>query len=238
MTHGIYIGMTAASARSQQVDLIADNLANAQTPGFKAGTVRFESYVAERDIEGATQDKIMTRVAGTGLDTSRGLIETTGNPLDIVVGEDAWLEVQDTKGNAAYTRNGHLHVDPNGVLMAGRHPVRSAGGGQLIVPKGQIPTIRSDGSVMIGERSIGQLGFANLSGDLDRVAPTVIGLGEGGVATPTQATVRTGEVELSNYQGMDAAVDMIQAQRSFDQSMQAIQTYSTLDQKVAEIGRV
>jgi len=238
MTHGIYIGMTAASARAQQVDLIADNLANAQTPGFKAGTVRFESVVAAREVEGATQDKIMTRVAGTGLDTSRGLIETTGNPLDIVIGDDAWLEVEAKDGNPAYTRNGHLHVSPDGVLMAGRHPVRSAAGAELIVPKGQAPTIRPDGSVMVGQRSIGKLGLANLSGDLDRIAPTVIALGDDGVATPAQATVRTGEVELSNYQGMDAAVDMIQAQRSFDQSMQAIQTYSSLDQKVAEIGKV
>ncbi|MCP4502290.1 MAG: flagellar hook basal-body protein [Deltaproteobacteria bacterium] len=241
MSHGIYIGMTAASARAQQVDLIADNLANAQTTGFKAKTVRFESFVAPQkgdNGDNGDNDKIMTRVAGTGLDLSRGLIETTGNPMDIVVQDEAWLEVNDSKGEAAYTRNGHLHVGSDGTLLAGRYPIRMPGGAPIMIPDGQVPDVRSDGSVVVQGKIIGQMAFAELSGDLDRVESNLIGLGEGGEAKNIAAKVTTGEIELSNFQGLDAAVEMIQAQRSFDQSMKAIQTYSALDAKLADIGRV
>ncbi len=237
MSHGIYIGMTSASARAQQVSLIADNLANAQTTGFKAKTVRFESFVSAQEGDNGN-DKVMTRVAGTGLDLSRGLIETTGNPMDIVVQDDAWLEVNDSKGETAYTRNGHLHVGADGTLLAGRYAVRTTGGASITVPNGQVPNIHSDGTVVVQGKIVGQMAFAELSGDLDRTESNLIGLGEDGEAKRIAASVTTGEIELSNFQGLDAAVEMIQAQRSFDQSMKAIQTYSALDAKVSEIGRV
>ncbi len=107
-----------------------------------------------------------------------------------------------------------------------------------MVPSGQVPDIRSDGSVVVQGKVIGQMAFAELKGALDRVESNLIGLGEGGEAKNIAAKVTTGEIELSNFQGLDAAVEMIQAQRSFDQSMKAIQTYSALDAKLADIGRV
>src|SRR5262249_46515470 len=85
---GMYVGMAAAAAGADQLDSIADNLANAETPGYKASRPAFQSFLPPRGVApGAAanmQDKIFAGVVATGTDLSQGPIRTTDNPLDIV----------------------------------------------------------------------------------------------------------------------------------------------------------
>src|SRR5512141_1910128 len=109
---GIYIGMSAAVARAAQLDSIADNLANTETPGFKATRPAFRAFLPP----GPT-DKILAGAVSTGVDLRPGPTNTTDNPLDVVPEGNTYLGVQLSNGQTAYTRNGHMELGPNGELM-------------------------------------------------------------------------------------------------------------------------
>jgi flagellar basal body rod protein FlgG len=78
--------MAAAAASADQLDSIADNLANAETPGYKASRPAFQSFLPPRGLAGASgpQDKVFAAVVATGTDLSLGPVRTTDNPLDVV----------------------------------------------------------------------------------------------------------------------------------------------------------
>jgi flagellar basal-body rod protein FlgF len=234
MADGIYIGMCGAVARSEQLDSIADNLANAQTPGFKASRPAFESFMA---VSGA-QDKHYAAAVATTFDLRPGPTTRTGNPLDVLPDEGAFLTVQDQDGSVAYTRDGRLTLDAARRLVSGAGKVVLDDHGiPIAIPPDRTPTIDDRGRVRGGEINLGQLGLVRLDGPVDRVGPSLLAPGQGGRAIPAEVSVRTGEVEMGNASALEATISMVTAQRSFDSAMQAIQTYRQLDQRAAELGR-
>jgi flagellar basal-body rod protein FlgF len=234
MADGIYVSMCGAAARIEQLDAIADNLANAQTPGFKAARPSFESFLP---ASGAA-DKVFPAAVATGFDLRPGAMTQTGNPLDVLPEDGAFLMVRTAQGGVAYTRDGRLALDGNGVLVQGGRPVLDRGGRPIHVPPGAPPQIGADGVVRVGSSAVGELGRYHLSGAVDRVGPALLAPGRGGRADPVDAAVRSGEVELGNAGALEATVELISAQRSFDASMQALQTYRAMDGRSSEIGRV
>jgi flagellar basal-body rod protein FlgF len=234
MADGIYISMCGAVARSEQLESIADNLANAQTPGFKASRPAFETFMASS----GAQDKQYTAAVATALDLRPGPTSKTGNALDILPDEGAFLAVQQQDGSAAYTRDGRLTLDSDRRLVSGAgRPVLDAGGQPIIVPPDLNPTVDDRGRVLAGDVQIGQLALIQLSGPVDRLGPTLLTPGKGGQAVLVDGSVRSGEIELGNSSALEATLAMVTAQRSYDTSMQAIQTYRQLDSRAAELGR-
>jgi flagellar basal-body rod protein FlgF len=77
-----------------------------------------------------------------------------------------------------------------------------------------------------------------LEGAVDRVAPSLVATGAGGRALPVDVPVHTGRIELGNGGALEAAIQMVSAQRSFETSVQAIQTYRQLDARGTDLGRV
>jgi flagellar basal-body rod protein FlgF len=233
MADGIYVSMCGAAARSAQLDAIADNLANAQTPGFKAARPAFESFLP---ASGAA-DKLYPAAVATGFDLRAGAVTQTGNPLDVLPEDGAFLMVKSGDG-VAYTRDGRLSVDAERRLVQGGRPVLDRGGGTIHVPPGTVPQIGPDGVVRAGDVSVAELGRFKLAGNVDRVGAALFAPGRGGRAEPVDAGVRSGEVELGNAGALEATVELISAQRSFDASMQALQTYRSIDGRSSELGRV
>ena len=234
MADGIYVSMCGAASRTEQLDAIADNLANAQTPGFKASRPGFEAFLA---ASGA-QDKTYPATVATGFDLRVGPTEHTGNPLDVLPDDGAFLAVR-TPGGIAYTRDGRLGLDAQRRLVQNGRPVLDPNGREIHVPPGAAPQIGSDGILHVGPAQVGQLGLFKLDGAVDRLGPTLLAPGEGGAARPlANGTVRTGELEMANANPLDGMVQLIAAQRHFDASMQAIQTYRALDQHGSEIARI
>lgn len=234
MADGIYVTMCGAAARSEQLDSVADNLANAQTPGFKASRPAFEAFLA---ASGAA-DMAYPAAVQTRFDLRPGPSSRTENPLDVVPEGGAFLAVTTAAGQKVYTRDGRLTVDGQQRLVQNGNPVLDPGGGPIQVPPGAAPRVTDTGAVMVGNAAVGQLGLFKLEGPVDRAGQAHLALAPGGRAEPYEGHVRVGEIELGNATPLDGMVQLISAQRHFDASMQALQTYRSLDQRSNELGRV
>lgn len=237
MADGIYVSMCGAEARTEQLDAIADNLANASTPGFKASRPAFESFLPKG--AGPASDKHYPAAVASGFDLRPGPTQRTGNPLDVVPGEGTFLMVQTRGGTTAYTRDGRLTVDAERRLLVDGLPVLSGDGQPLTLPPTGTARVNGDGSVWVDDQQAGELGLARLQGPVDRVGPALLAPAAGGRAEPVVEgrTVHPGELELGNAPAVESMVALISAQRAYDASMQAIQTYSQLSQRATEVAR-
>jgi flagellar basal-body rod protein FlgF len=236
---GMYVGMAAAAARSDQLDSIADNLANAETPGYKASRPAFQSFLPPRGVApgAAMQDKIFAGVVATGTDLSQGPIRTTDNPLDIVPEGQLFLSVTSLSGQPVYTRNGKLNITPEGALVADGHQVMGTSNQPIVVPPGSDVTISRTGVVSADGVALDRIALYSLDGNVVRVGPQLYAAGPGGTVTPTEGGVSTGQLEMGNVTPLESTVQMINAQRQYETATQAIQTYRRLDDKAIEVGR-
>ncbi|HET6150517.1 MAG TPA: flagellar hook basal-body protein [Polyangia bacterium] len=241
MADGMYVGMAAAVARSEQLDSIADNLANAETPGYKASRPAFQSFLPSRGLagaRGAPQDKVFAAAVATGTDLSPGPVRTTDNPLDIIPEGQAFLSVGTQSGQVAYTRNGKLNLTPDGMLVADGRPVLGETGKPILIPPGAQVTINQSGVVSADQHVVDTLALFNLQGNIVRVGPQLYAAGPGGMVTPAEGGVSTGQLEMGNVTPLESTVQMINAQRQYETAMQAIQTYRRLDDRAIEVGKV
>ena len=231
----MYVGMSAAVARAAQLDSIADNLANTETPGFKATRPAFRSFLPP----GPT-DKVLAGAVSSGVDLRPGPTNTTDNPLDVLPEGDAYLGVKLSNGQIAYTRNGHLELGPNGELLASGLPVLGQSGDPVTVPAGADPRIETNGDVVVGRgQVVDTLALFQAQGAMDRIAPTLLQPSAGSTVSPVaDGTLRSGELEMGNVSALDSTVQMINAQRQFDMAMQAIQTYRKVDDRAIQVGLV
>ena len=235
MADGMYVGMSAAVARAAQLESIADNLANTETPGFKASRPAFRAFLPP----GPT-DKVLAGAVSTGVDLRPGPTNATDNPLDVLPDGDAYLGVKLSNGQIAYTRNGHLELGPNGELLASGLPVLGRSGDPVTVPAGAEPRIETNGDVVVGKgQLVDTLALYVAQGSMDRIAPTLLQPSAGSTVSPAaEGTLRVGELEMGNVSALDSTVQMINAQRQFDMAMQAIQTYRKLDDRAIQVGMV
>jgi flagellar basal body rod protein FlgG len=235
MADGIYIGMAGAVARSEQLDSISDNLANAQTPGFKKSEPAFQAFLGEAQ----SKDQAFPVAVASSFDLTEGATMKTAEKLDVVPNDGAFLAVMSPAG-LAFTRSGHLTVDGGGMLRAANLPVLDRTGQPIRIPAGRpSPEIHADGAVYSGEERLATLSTFKLSGSLERMGAQLMRpVGNQGRADAVDAGVRVGELELGNSSPLTCAVQLVAAQRHFESAMQSIQTYRKLDEKTSELGRV
>jgi flagellar basal-body rod protein FlgF len=230
--------MAAAAARAEQLDSIADNLANVETPGFKASHPAFQSFLPRPGGARGPSDKVSTAVVGSGANLATGTIVGTGNPLDVVPKDDGFLVI-DTGSGPGFTRNGRLMLNGDGFLVSAGHPLVGVSGNLIQVPPGAPVTLRESGAVMSGQVELDRLSMVRLTGPVGHLGASLYApvAGQGGAAVPMEPGMTVGQVELGNSTALQATVDMIGAQRQFETAMQAIQTYRRLDDRVIEVGK-
>lgn len=232
MSNGLYVGMAGAAARAEQLDAIADNLANVQTPGFRATKVAFQSFLASNGVT----DKVFPAAVSSGLDMSPGQQVVTDNPMDVVPDGMSFMAVGRPDGSVVYTRNGALQVS-NEVLVSGGLPVLDVTGRPIAIPPEGDVRVETDGAVFVGEQVVGQLATFKLEGNVQRLGATLYAPGPGGVARQlAESVMLVGELEMGYP--LEASIGMISAQRSYDMSMKALETYRSLDSRAVEVGRV
>jgi len=233
-----------------RLDVIANNLANAQTTGFKRSRVNFEDlFYQYYKIPGmidqlgrpTTQGMDVgtgTRVQSTEIDQTQGSLLSTGGNLDLAIAGDGFFQIND--GNQfLYTRAGNFSVNANGEIV-----LASADRGRPLEPSITIPqdtlqvTISSDGIVSVmqaGQNQLNQIGqiqlarFLNPQGLLQmgqNLFQQTVGSGNPLISIPGQdglGTIRQQFLEASNVEPVRELVDLITTQRTFELNSQAIQ---------------
>jgi len=145
MDTSTYVSLSGLAARDQEMAVLANNLANMSTPGFKAERMMFSEYLA--NAPGGSQISYVTQ-AGNNHDMSAGPLSHTGNALDIALNGEGWLAVTTPTGTS-YTRSGHFQLDPQGeVVSSNGYLLQGDGGAPIVVPAdaGNV-TISPDGTV-------------------------------------------------------------------------------------------
>jgi flagellar basal-body rod protein FlgF len=236
MADGIYVGMSAATARLAQLDAIADNLANVESPGFKGVRAAFSSFLPP----GGATDKVLAGAVATTIDMSPGTSETTDSPTDVIPDGDSFLGVQMVGGKTGYTRNGHIVVSSDGVLQIAGSPVLDTESQPIVVPTPSDVAIEPNGEVRADGRVVAQLGlWSSQGGAMDKVGSALLTPSAGTqMSQDTDGSLRVGELELGNVNALESTVALIGAQRNYDLAMQAIQTYRELDQSATQVGTV
>ena len=231
MDRMLYVAMTGAKQLMQAQALVANNLANVSTSGFRADLARFSAAPVQGP---GYRSRVNTVAAGLGFDSSHGTLVQTGNVLDVAIDGDGWLAVQARDGTEAYTRGGSLNVNALGQLTTERGEVVLGDNGPLAVPPYTQIAMAADGTVSIvpqgqGPETLAQVGRLKLvNPDAQRLEKRPDGLVhlKDGRTAPADANVRlvSGAVETSNVNIAGTLVDMIEYQRQFDLAVRMMQT--------------
>lgn len=238
----IYTAMTGARHVLDQQATVSNNLANATTNGFRA---QIDSFRAVPVVADGLNTRAFVVDSTVGSNFSAGPMQTTGRPLDIAIREQGWFAVQSADGSEAYTRNGSLQVNENGLLQTTSGQNLIGEGGPIAVPPDTNITIASDGTVSTVSTEF-QPGPSNVLGRLKLVNPPTAGLlrGDDGLfrqadGTPAQndplVRIVDGVIEGSNVNPVDAMVNMISLARQFDMQMSLLKNAENNASKATQI---
>lgn len=234
----VYTSMSAAKATLQRQEVLAHNLANVATNGFRAEMAALRAVPVRGD--GATT-RVFALETTVGYDDAPGVVQTTSRNLDVAMQGKAWMAVQGFDGTEAYTRAGSLQVGADGTLsdVSGR-PVLSDGG-PITVPLNARVDIAADGSISatVGNQrpqAIGRIKMVTPEAQMVRGTDGLFRAADGD-PLPADATARlqAGALEGSNVNAVEAMVAMIAAARQFEHQMKALKTAEDKEQAAAKL---
>ncbi|HEX8056556.1 MAG TPA: flagellar basal body rod protein FlgF [Novosphingobium sp.] len=235
-------GMTAAMNRQR---VIASNMSNSETTGFRAETLQSTPMT----LDGPQLEvRSMNQTQVKGADMKSGTVVQTGNGLDVAMQGDVMLAVQTPDGKEGYTRRGDLSISATGLLQNGDGLPVLGQGGPITVPTGSKITISEDGSVMSSDPSkpseapteVDRLKLVNYSGTrIEKDLTGIFRVPNGGILPDDDtAKITVGALEGSNVKPTEVMVEMVEAQRSFDMRTKLIATAKELDQSGASLMRI
>ncbi len=259
MLRSLYTAATGMEAQQLRMDVIANNLANTNTTGFKKVRAEFEDLLSET-IKGAQapdprgganptplQVGLGVRTGSTNRNFSQGDLVTTGNALDLAIQGSGFFRVQRTSGDYGYSRAGNLRSDSTGRVVTMN--------GESLDPEITLPTdttkvtVNADGTVLATnsagtQAQVGQISlylFTNPAG-LEAVGGNLLvqtaASGEPTTATPGQSgsgSLAQGFLEGANVKAVEEMVDMIATQRAYELNTNVIKTADQMLQRVTNL---
>ena len=245
----IYTAVSGMNSSMLRQRMIASNMANAQTIGFRAETMQFTPITLEGQ---SLEVRAMNRSEVRGAQMRAGTLTQTGRELDIALAGDALLTVQAPDGGEAYTRRGDLSVTATGVLQNGEGLPVIGENGPITVPLGSRLALAPDGAVMVSNPEtpdqpparIEQLKLVNWRGskvgkDLTGLFRVPAGDASFGVLPRDEdARVQIGALEQSNVNPSEVLVEMVEAQRLYDMRTKLVATAKELDEAGAGLMRI
>ncbi len=258
MNLSLYSAATGMEAQQVNLNNIANNLANVNTPGFKRSTVQFQDLLYQKPRKAGAEsgggDLVPTgievgngsRVAATSKVFTQGQLTNTGERLDLALQGDGFFEVQRPDGTLAYTRDGSFKLNATGqVVTADGRPVLS---GFQNVPPGTVAINVSENGEVTYQTAEGNqtfrltvARFANPAG-LQSLGGNLYGeTGASGTAETGQpgeqgyASVMQGYIETSNVNIVEEMVNLIVAQRAYEVNSKSIQTSDEMLQNVNQL---
>lgn len=256
----LYSAATGMEVQQMNLDTIANNLANVNTPGFKRSQIEFQDllYQKPRNVgsDGGAGNLIPTgievgngaRVAATTKDFSQGQLTSTGGQLDLAIQGEGFYEVQRPDGTIGYTRDGSFKLNANGqVVTADGLPVLS--GFQTIPPGTTSITVAPTGEVTVNTPSGSQTfqlsltrfanpsGLRSLGGNLYQETPASGTPETGNPGEDGFGTIMQGYIESSNVNLVEEMVNLITAQRAYEINSKSIQASDEMLQETAQLKR-
>ena len=237
MDRVIYLAMAGAKATMQRQDVIANNLANVSTTGFRAQMAAFRSVPVLGD---GASTRVYAIETTFGYNAEPGAVATTGRNLDVAMKGNAWLAVLGADGTEAYTRNGALDVNNEGVVVTrGGLPVQGDGG-PITVPLNAQVMVGGDGTVtatVAGSRpqGVGRLKLVTPEAPLARGDDGLFRAADGDLPSDATAQVQPEALEGSNVSAVESMVAMISAARQFEQQMKLLQTSQEREQSASRL---
>lgn len=245
MNSGMYAAVSGSLAAMRRLDVITNNLANINTPGYKKDNMAFEGLLAgpvnpPAVPQGKTADPIMQK-ENIYIDYSNGTISQSGNPMDLALDGDGFFAVTTPEGTA-YTRQGNFRTSPDGTLVTvDGYPVQGTGGSTIRI-QGSVFEVDAKGVVTVDGEQGGTIAVVDFEKPYkltkaanalfvpeDPQATTQIGKGQ----------VQQGFVEGSNVDSILEMVQMIETNRYFEACSKVIKGFDDMATKAAnELGRV
>jgi flagellar basal-body rod protein FlgG len=261
----LYTAATGMESLETKLEVIANNLANVNTVGFKRDRANFEDLFYRQDVlPGALDEQgnptptgtsvgLGSRVSSVQSDFDQGAFMTTGNQLDVVIEGNGFFQVMDPSGEMVYTRAGNFNLNATGQLVLG-----SAQTGRLLEPAINIPqdataiVINPNGEVryrQTGTSTLQQAGQLQLATFVN--PDGLLKLGEnlyaetdasgapttGNPGTSGLGRIRQGALEASNVEPVQELIDLITTQRSFELNSQAVQAGDQVLQLITNLRR-
>jgi flagellar basal-body rod protein FlgF len=237
MDSGYYAACAALVSRTEALDTIANNLANASTVGYRSQHNVFSSVLAEANgASGSPLNQAMNNfgvLSGTTLDQSQGALQKTGNNLDVAIEGSGYFVVQTANG-PMYTRNGGFQVSIKGQLITSSGDPVLGSSGPITMPPGEV-SISADGTISSNGALAGKLKVVQFA-----PGTTLTSAGETYYSAPpkteipaTDSTVKQGMLESSNVNPVASMVELITAQRSAEMMQKALTMFNSEMDKTA-----
>ncbi|MCD6273363.1 MAG: flagellar basal-body rod protein FlgF [Deltaproteobacteria bacterium] len=250
MSGAIYISAAGALNYQKKLEILANNIANVNTTGFKEDRTTFRIY----DMESSETDKSTTLSAGksepfiplpsgTQPVFSQGGMRQTGNTLDLAIEGEGFFSIQ-TPDGIRYTRNGSFNLDKDGVLVTkDGFPVLGDGGEIKIDDDDKIFTVDDEGNISADENQIGRLNIVDFPRPyaLSKLGNTLFAVEDKGAKeiTAERFQIKQGYIELSNVDVIKSMTEMIEAFRGYESYQKVIKSIDDVNGKaINEIGRI
>ncbi|MFN8109591.1 MAG: flagellar basal-body rod protein FlgF [Thermoleophilia bacterium] len=245
MLRGIYIAGSGMLAESMRQDVVANNLANATTTGYRRSDATSTPFGSMLVTNMATSQVVSgpinlgSEVSETRVDTTQGPLQSTGNKLDFaLVGQDGFFQVR-TPAGLRYTRDGSFTLATDGSLTTkDGYPVMGVKGPIKLTPGATTIGVGQDGTVSSGNTAVDRMNIVRL--DPKTLVKEGDSLMNGTVVNgQSAATVHQGYLEGSSVNSVSEMVELIRVMRSFEANQKAVQAQDdTLGQALTKVGVV
>ncbi len=261
MNYGLYTAYLGMRARLRTLEVIANNVANASTTGYKADALHYRSVEAaeiatarragtdtaqfDETAPGASAATLRSlRALGvtTGglFDFSNGAVRQTGRALDVALQGDGFLVVQTPRGER-YTRDGALTLDANGQLVTAQGDLVVGEAGPITIRPGEV-AISEDGRISVGNQEQGRLKvvrFQTPNADLVKESDSLFAAHNGAQPqTAPQTRLQQGMLEASNVNPVGEMALMLQNNREFESLQRSITQLMSMHKIATEIGKI
>lgn len=221
-------------SRMDSLDLVANNIANAETAGYK-GDREFYSLYASSGASGAhsLDASQMPVIEKTFTDYSQGVLTTTSNPLDFAIQGSGFFEV-DAPGGPSYTRNGIFRMSASGTIVnEDGYSVLNSNGQPISVNPALPVTVLPDGTIMQSGQPLGQMGLVEFApGDLIKKGKMMFRPGSPGAKPkPGTGQILQGKTEGSNVTSSESTVRLVNVMRQFEMLQKAANIAGEMDRK-------
>lgn len=238
MPSSVYVALSAQVALDRRLTTIANNVANMNTPGFRAEEVKFETMMSRTGGENVAFSSSGESYITRGL----GPVSHTGNPLDVAVDGDGWLALS-TSAGTVYTRDGRMHMTESGELLSSAgYPILDPGGSSIILdPTAGEVSIAADGTISQGSRQVSAIGLFMLPKDAELSRYENSGVISNMPGEPvedlTTNGVRQGFVEGANVNPVMEITKLVMLSRAFESAASAVaEGEETQQQAIRSLG--